>query len=648
MTKHDDFDFRSTQCIHSTISQRRPTIRIRKKNTNMSGIAGRTNYSDWDKKTNVLLSDLEKEQEQEIKANKEALGHGKYANSEAEAEERAKAKQIRKAKKQLDSYKNREESIVQEVSRVLDDQNVGDPSVIVRITRDRIEAGKRVLRVTDTDGPGTIVLTQDLTHLKSIVPSNSKLVPKSYPHDAENNVPDQSKSSSNDNIDGSGESVGEVTSSSSKDENHQTHHGSVHGLIKISLTHLKNCTVIIKCKVITGLLEISHCENIVVKMEKTCTIVTVQADICENVKLEFHDVPSGKANSRNIAMDGASDAINMFWGEDKDDRVFHAGVKGLCIQTFRDGFLDLETFQDYLKNGAKQVGNVTAEEVQFVTSVVGGELVTERVLRQGAQTGTTVAGAVGGGSAGSAGRAMTEREMKQVREKKKQIQEAIDSSALLGSVKVVNSQGEEIPIKKDGQTQEAVVEEVDNKGQYENPNDKDKTDSGALSEEEDEIEEVYASMSSSDIDAIVQDCETQKARGNEAFAAGEYAQAVLLYTLTLDRASELPDATMDPKFSKKRLFARHVVLSNRSASFLKLGHHEKALKDATEAAKLDPTYVKAIFRKGLALHAMGRYEEAIIPLAAAMKMEPKNKQIKQALQFAEVRMHQELRKRMER
>jgi cytochrome c-type biogenesis protein CcmH/NrfG len=78
-----------------------------------------------------------------------------------------------------------------------------------------------------------------------------------------------------------------------------------------------------------------------------------------------------------------------------------------------------------------------------------------------------------------------------------------------------------------------------------------------------------------------------------------------------------------------------------------LGHHEKALKDGTDSESLDATYVKGVFRKGLALHAMGRYRDAIETLAAAHKLEPKNKQIKQALQFAEVRMHQEMQKRMD-
>merc|ERR1712024_419236 len=98
--------------------------------------------------------------------------------------------------------------------------------------------------------------------------------------------------------------------------------------------------------------------------------------------------------------------------------------------------------------------------------------------------------------------------------------------------------------------------------------------------------------------------------------------------------------TSDELSSSKPLFPRHVILSNRSASFLKLGHFDKALADGTEAEKLDPTYVKGIFRRGLAYHAMGQYSNAIQSLAVALKIEPKNKQIKQALQFAEVRMQQ--------
>ena len=140
------------------------------------------------------------------------------------------------------------------------------------------------------------------------------------------------------------------------------------------------------------------------------------------------------------------------------------------------------------------------------------------------------------------------------------------------------------------------------------------------------------------------------------------------YTVALDR----------PFFGAGR--PRAVLLSNRSACFLKLGDHDKALADAEAAAELDvggprgspsrriirgdesrrrrgchvdipwstprceatrrpqATYAKAHFRSGLALHALGRYRDALPCLGAARDLEPRNKQIADAIKFAEMRL----------
>jgi RNA polymerase II-associated protein 3 len=161
----------------------------------------------------------------------------------------------------------------------------------------------------------------------------------------------------------------------------------------------------------------------------------------------------------------------------------------------------------------------------------------------------------------------------------------------------------------------------------------------------DVVEEVYTSMSATEIQDIIEECDQLKIRGNEAFGAGEYGQAILHYSLCIDKASELPDAT-DNHDTVKSLYPRDVVYSNRSAAFLKLGQHEKAENDATMALQINPNNIKANFRKGLALHASGKYQEALPILAYAYKMEPHNKQIKQAIQFCEVRLEQEFRQRM--
>jgi len=454
------------------------------------------------------------------------------------------------------------------------------------VTRDCIGAGKRVLTIADTKGPGKIVLTQDLSNLESRTATNTSLKPKSYDDDAENKeeMPD----------------------------------ATVHrGIVKLNLRNLHQCTVVVKCKIITGTIEISHCEDVTLMVEgDDATAATIQADLCTNLDIQYHDAPSGKNVPLRVRDTNSGPTTTLFWGEDKNDRIYHAGVSNLRVRTFRDGFVDLDTTSDYLKNGAKVIGNAAAEEVQFVTSVIGDKLITERVLKAGDSK-----------EIKQGARPMTERELRELEKKKSQIDEALDEK-LKGMIQIKDKNG--VAVENDAETK-------------------------TVEEEEEIIEEVYASATKEEIDAIVSSIENQKAKGNEAFTAGEYAQAILLYTMALDEAAQLPDA---PNVAEKigssevseplqQLFPRHVVLSNRSACFLKLGHHEKALKHGSDAEILNPTYVKGVFRKGLALHAMGRYREAIDALAKAQKVEPKNKQIKQALQFAEVRLHQEMRKRME-
>jgi tetratricopeptide (TPR) repeat protein len=460
-----------------------------------------------------------------------------------------------------------------------------------------IDAGKRVISISDTSGPGKIVLTQDLSNLESVVPApsssnaasstSSPLQPKSYNDDAENEV---------------------IESNTTPTEEKRI----ARGIIKLILRNLHDCTVIIKCKIITGTVEISHCTDVTVIAEgEDATVVTIQADICQNLDIQFRDSPSGK----NVPLSNNT----LYWGQDASDRVYHAGVFNMRIATYRDGYIDLETKGiDYLANGATAVGNASAEEVQFVTSVVDGEFVTERAL-----SGQKVGGSF----------PMTEREIKVVEKKKEQIHTALDEK-LKDVIQIKESSPSSV---HDGNTNA------------------DKSESATSSDNDEEIEEIYASTTKEEVDAIIKSIHDEKAKGNEAFTAGEYAQAILFYTMALDRAAELPDAiavnewltaaTSSGKITQ--LFDRHIILSNRSACFLKLGHHDKALKDSTDAERLDPTYVKGIFRKGLALHAMGKYEEAIKSLSSAQKIEPKNAQIKQALNFAEVRMTQELRKRMQ-
>lgn len=127
--------------------------------------------------------------------------------------------------------------------------------------------------------------------------------------------------------------------------------------------------------------------------------------------------------------------------------------------------------------------------------------------------------------------------------------------------------------------------------------------------------------------------ELSKEKGNESFGNREYAQAGIFYTMAMETAPALPDGSANP--------LKAICLSNRAATFLKLGQPEKALEDAKACVELNPRNCKGWFRYGLSLHAMERYREALSILAKARDIEPKNKAVSQALHFAEVKAHQQ-------
>jgi len=131
-----------------------------------------------------------------------------------------------------------------------------------------------------------------------------------------------------------------------------------------------------------------------------------------------------------------------------------------------------------------------------------------------------------------------------------------------------------------------------------------------------------------DADEIVlkreRQAELKKIGGNEAFGNGEYLQASVYYTQALELGE--PD---NADFLS-------VCLSNRAACWLKLGHSDKALDDAEASLALKES-TKALFRKGIALHAMEKFADACKVLSRALQFEPNNKQIQQAYGFAELK-----------
>ncbi|CAI5537666.1 unnamed protein product [Closterium sp. Naga37s-1] len=104
-------------------------------------------------------------------------------------------------------------------------------------------------------------------------------------------------------------------------------------------------------------------------------------------------------------------------------------------------------------------------------------------------------------------------------------------------------------------------------------------------------------------------CEASlKDRGNAEFKAKNFLKAAALYTQAIKDA---PDS--------------HALYSNRSAAFLQLSKLTKALADAEAAIRLNPAWEKGYYRKGCALEAMKRYDEALEAFREAAERSPGSK-----------------------
>jgi len=105
-----------------------------------------------------------------------------------------------------------------------------------------------------------------------------------------------------------------------------------------------------------------------------------------------------------------------------------------------------------------------------------------------------------------------------------------------------------------------------------------------------------------------------KDRGNKAYGAGRYQEAIDAYTQAIG---------IDNR--------NHVYFSNRSAAYLAMGKNNEALADAEQCHRLNPAWPKGFFRVGAALRALGRLSEAEAIIREGLGRDPENQDLKHTL-----------------
>ncbi|KAK4537896.1 hypothetical protein CDCA_CDCA14G3921 [Cyanidium caldarium] len=121
-------------------------------------------------------------------------------------------------------------------------------------------------------------------------------------------------------------------------------------------------------------------------------------------------------------------------------------------------------------------------------------------------------------------------------------------------------------------------------------------------------------MSSTTSKPNTEDATAWKQRGNEAFAAKRYDEAIEHFSRALTH-----DDT------------QHVLYSNRSAAYASKGAYAEALADAERCVALAPDWVKGYSRKGAALLGLGRLAEARAAFEDGLQRDADNAGLRQGL-----------------
>ncbi|XP_042904367.1 tetratricopeptide repeat protein 28 [Parasteatoda tepidariorum] len=96
-------------------------------------------------------------------------------------------------------------------------------------------------------------------------------------------------------------------------------------------------------------------------------------------------------------------------------------------------------------------------------------------------------------------------------------------------------------------------------------------------------------------------------QSNAACQSGDFSTAIRLYSEAI---------VLDP--------SNHVLFSNRSAAYIKVGKYGRALQDAIKARELHPKWPKAYYRQGVALQCLGRHADSLAAFASGLAQESKN------------------------
>ena len=84
-----------------------------------------------------------------------------------------------------------------------------------------------------------------------------------------------------------------------------------------------------------------------------------------------------------------------------------------------------------------------------------------------------------------------------------------------------------------------------------------------------------------------------------------------------------------------------IYYSNRAQALIKLESFGLAIEDANEAIRIDPTYIKALYRRASAFYALGKLKDALRDFKMVVKIKPKDPDAQNKMKACEKRMRED-------
>lgn len=103
-----------------------------------------------------------------------------------------------------------------------------------------------------------------------------------------------------------------------------------------------------------------------------------------------------------------------------------------------------------------------------------------------------------------------------------------------------------------------------------------------------------------------------KQAGNQCFKAGQYGEAVSLYSQAISALE---------KSGQKKPEDLGILYSNRAASYLKDGNCNECIKDCTVSLDLVPFGIKSLLRRAAAYEAVERYRQAYVDYKTVLQID---------------------------